>query len=144
VDYFNQKKLDMKKVVVVSPDAGGAKMATRFANSLGCKLAIIHKTRAASNKKQTSTVSHVVGDVKGKTTILYDDLIDTAGSVCKAKEALIKNGADPKNVYLVSSHPVFSGHSIANLKKAAFKEVVVTDTIPVPKEKQFKDSRFCL
>lgn len=137
VEYFQKKHLDLNKVVVVSPDSGGAKMATRFANALGTKLAIIHKVRPASNRKSQSSVSHVVGNVKGKITILYDDLIDTAGSVCKAKEALLRHGADPKNMYLVASHPVFSGPAIRKLKKANFREVVVTNTIPVPSEKNF-------
>ena len=87
-DYFKKKKI--KNLVVVSPDAGGAKDAKSFANMLGAKMAIIHKSRPSHNK---SEVMHVVGDVKGKTCVIYDDMIDTAGSVCNAIKALKKRGA---------------------------------------------------
>ena len=131
-NYFKKKKL--KDVVIVSPDAGGAKNAKRFADHLGAKLAILHKTRPRHN---TSEVTHVVGDIHKKTCIIYDDMVDTAGSVCNAKEALIKHGAK-KDVYMCATHPIFSGPAIERLKKAKFKEVVVTDSMPISKAKQFK------
>jgi ribose-phosphate pyrophosphokinase len=130
-DYFKKKKL--KDVVVVSPDAGGGKAAKRLADPLGVKIAIINKSRPAHNKVE---VMSVVGDVKGKTCIVFDDMIDTGGSVAAAHEALIKAGAK-KDIYLAATHPVFSGPCIERLKKAKFKEVVVTNSIPLPKEKQF-------
>jgi ribose-phosphate pyrophosphokinase len=131
-DYF--KKKDLKDMVVVSPDAGGAKDAKRFADKIGADLAIIHKSRPEHNQ---SEVTHVVGDVKGRKCILYDDMIDTAGSVTAAKEALVKMGADSE-VYLAATHAVFSGPAIERFKAAKFKEVVVTNSIPLGPDKQFE------
>lgn len=135
VDNLNTKKLfcnyfknkDLKDLVVVSPDEGGAKDAKKFADELGADLAIIHKNRPDHN---VAEVMHVVGDVQGKTCLLYDDMIDTAGSVCGAKKALEEHGA-AADVYLAATHPVFSGPAIERLKEAKFKEVVVSNTIPV-------------
>lgn len=131
-DYFKKKKLN--NLVVVSPDAGGAKEAKKFADALGAELAIIHKSRPKAN---VSEVLHLVGDVKGKRCIIYDDMVDTAGSVCNAVKALKKHGAH-KDIYLAATHPVFSNPATERLSKAGFKEVVVTNSIPVPKEKRFK------
>jgi len=130
-DYFKKKKL--KDITVVSPDAGGAKNAKRFADDLGAPIAILHKARPEHNK---SVVTHVVGDVKGRTCIVYDDMIDTAGSVANAAEALRRQGA--KDLYLAATHPIFSGPAVKRLSKANYKEVVVTNTMPLPKEKKFK------
>ena len=130
-DYFAKKKL--KNAVVVSPDAGGGKAAKRLADPLGVKIAIISKSRPEHNKAEAMSV---VGDVKGKTCILFDDMIDTGGSVAAAHEALLKAGAD-KAIYLAATHAVFSGHCIERLKKAKFKEVVVTNTIAISKEQMF-------
>jgi ribose-phosphate pyrophosphokinase len=135
VDYFKKKKL--KNPVIVSPDVGGAREAKKLADALGCRLAILHKTRPQHN---VSEVTHIVGDVKGKTAILYDDMIDTGGSVCNAKAALDKSGAN-KDIYLAATHPVFSGNAVSKLDKAGFKEVVVTDSIPLEKERTFKSLR---
>ncbi|MBP7671197.1 ribose-phosphate pyrophosphokinase [Candidatus Gracilibacteria bacterium] len=131
-DYFSKKKI--KDLVVVAPDEGGAKDAKKFADRLGAELAIIHKTRPGHNKAE---VSHVVGDVDGKTCLIYDDMIDTAGSVTAAKEALLSRGAK-KDVYLAATHAVFSDPAVSRFKEAGFKEVVVSNSIPVPKEKSFK------
>jgi ribose-phosphate pyrophosphokinase len=125
VDYFAKKKLE--NPVIVSPDAGGAKMAKKFADDLGCELAILHKQRPEHN---VSEVTHVIGDVKGKTPIIIDDMIDTAGSVCGAKEALIKSGAN-SDVYLCATHPIFSGPARERLTAANFKEILCTDSLPV-------------
>lgn len=130
--YFKDKKL--KNVTVVSPDAGGAKNAKKFADDLGVPIAILHKARPKHNQAVTT---HVVGDVKGRTCVIYDDMIDTAGSVAAAHEALIKQGAN-KDMYLAATHPIFSGPAPERLAKAGFKEVVVTDTLPITKEKKFK------
>ncbi len=129
-EYFKAKKL--KDAIVVSPDIGGAKQAKKFADVLGADLAIMHKTRSEHNK---AAILEIVGDVSGRTCILFDDMIDTAGTLSAAKEALIKRGAND-DVYVAAVHPVFSGSAIERLKEAAFKEVVVTDSIPV--EKSFK------
>ncbi len=128
VDYFKKKKL--KNPVIISPDAGGAKDAKKFADLLGASLAVIHKQRPAHNK---SEVMHIVGDVKGKTPIILDDMVDTGGSVTGAVEVLIKNGAN-KDVYLCATHPIFSGNAKENLDKANLKELVFTDTLPIPKQ----------
>ena len=130
-EYFAAKKL--KNLVVVSPDAGGAKAAKHFANMLGANLAIIHKQRPEHN---VAEVTHVVGDVKGRTCLLYDDMIDTAGSVTAARDALIRNGA-LADVYLAATHAVFSGPAVERFKEAKFKEVVVTNSIAIAEEKKF-------
>lgn len=128
VQYFREK--NTKDFIVVSPDAGGAKTAKKFADELGVDLAILHKSRPKHNE---SKISHLIGDVKGKTPILVDDMIDTAGSVCNAKIALEKNGCN-KDIYLCATHPIFSGPALERLENAKFKEVVVTNSIPVEKE----------
>lgn len=128
------KKRKIKNLTVVSPDAGGAKNAKKFADELGAPIAILHKTRPKHN---VAVTTHVVGEVEGRTCIIYDDMIDTAGSVVGAKEALVKHGAN-KEVYLAATHPIFSGPAIDRLSKANFKEVLVTTSMPLPKEKQFK------
>jgi ribose-phosphate pyrophosphokinase len=131
-EYF--KKKNLKDLVVVSPDAGGAKDAKKFADELGANLAIIHKSRPGHNQAE---VSHVVGEVEGKTCLIYDDMIDTAGSVTAAKKALVDMGAN-KDVYLAATHPVFSDPATERFKAAEFAEVVVANTIPVGEEKQFE------
>jgi len=122
-DYFKKKKL--KDLVVVSPDAGGAKNAEKLAKLLGSSLAILHKTRPAHNKAE---IQKVVGDVAGKTAILFDDIVDTAGSVSAAAEALRKSGA--KEVFLAATHAVLSDNARDKLAKAKFKEIIFTDSIP--------------
>jgi ribose-phosphate pyrophosphokinase len=130
-DYLKKKKL--KNAVIVAPDAGAAKEAGRLASFLDMPLAVLTKERPKFN---VAEVTSVVGDVEGKTCILLDDMVDTAGSVCAAHQALLKSGAK-KDIYLMATHAVFSGPAVERLKKTKFKEVIVTDTIPVPKEKQF-------
>ena len=130
--HFKKKKL--KNITVVSPDAGGAKNAKKFADEMGATLAILHKARPEHNK---SVVTHVVGEVKGRTCIIYDDMVDTGGSVVSAKTALEGAGAN-KDMYLAATHAIFSGPAQERLSKAKFKEVVMTDTLPITKEKQFK------
>lgn len=121
---FRKKKL--KDPVVVAPDVGGAKRAKKFADTFGAPLAILHKSRPSHHKTE---VLEVVGEVNGKTCILYDDIIDTAGTLLAAKDALIARGAR-KDVYAAATHGVFSGPAKERLAKAAFAEVVVTDSIP--------------
>ncbi|MDF2379329.1 MAG: ribose-phosphate pyrophosphokinase [Candidatus Gracilibacteria bacterium] len=125
-DYLKDK--DLNDTVIVSPDAGGAKAAKRFADMFGLPLAILNKQRGAHNE---SEVTHVVGDVSGKTCIIYDDMVDTAGSVCNAKDALIKAGAKDE-VCLAVTHAVLSGPAVERLDAAGFKEIIVTDSIPLP------------
>ena len=123
-EYFKKKSLP--DPVVVAPDVGGAKRAKKFADSFGAPLAILHKHRPGHHETE---VLDVVGDVEGKTCILYDDIIDTAGTLLTAKQALLERGAH-KDVYAAATHGVFSGPAIERLTKAAFAEVVVTDSIP--------------
>lgn len=124
-DYFKVKKLD--DIVVVSPDAGGAKNAKKFADELGAGLAILNKVRPGMNQ---SEITHLVGDVAGKTCIVYDDMVDTAGSVCGAVKFLREKGADG-DVYLAATHAIFSDPAYERLAESGFKEIVVTDSLPV-------------
>lgn len=123
--YFRGKKL--KDPVVVSPDAGGAKRAKKFADLLGADLAIMHKSRPAHHEAE---IIEVVGNIEGRSCILFDDMIDTGGSLLSAKKALIKRHALP-DVYAAATHGIFSGKAAENFQKAAFKEVVVSDSLPV-------------
>lgn len=125
VKYFQEKNL--KNPVVVSPDAGGAKSAKKFADALDADLAIMHKSRPAHNEAE---ITHLIGDVSGKTPILFDDMVDTAGSVCNAKKALLANGSN-EEIYLCATHPIFSGPAISRLSEAGFAEIVTTNSIPV-------------
>lgn len=131
VNYFEKKKIE--GLMVVAPDTGAAKSAKRFADMLGVDLAILHKVRTAHN---VSEVTQVIGDVMDRTCLIFDDMIDTAGTVVTGREALIKKGANPE-MYLAATHAVFSDPAISRLKTAGFKEVVVTNTIPIPPEKFF-------
>lgn len=125
VEYF--KKKNIKDPVIVSPDAGGAKEAKKFADELGAPLVILHKTRPSHN---VSEVTHVIGDVAGKTPIIVDDMVDTAGSVCAAKQGLIDAGANAE-VYLATTHAIFSGPARERLTEANFAEIIAVDTLPV-------------
>ncbi len=131
-EYLKKKKLS--DMVVVAPDTGRAKVAKKLADRIGAKLAILHKVRSEHHQ---SEVTHVVGDVKDRTVILTDDMIDTAGTITNGVEALKKAGCN-KDIYVVATHALLSGPAVERMKKANFKEVVVTDTFPIPKEKQFK------
>ncbi len=123
--YFKGKKL--KNPVVVAPDVGGAKRAKKFADKLEADLAILHKTRPAH---QTAEIQEIVGNIEGKTCILFDDMIDTAGTLLSAKKALLEKGAN-EEMYAAATHAVFSGPAIQRLTEAAFTEVVVTDSMPL-------------
>jgi len=127
VEYFAKKKL--QDLVVVAPDAGRAKFAKKLGDRLGAELAIIHKTRPNHN---VAEVVNIVGNVKDKTILLVDDMVDTAGSVTSGLQALRQCGCN-KEIYLATTHPIFSGPAIERLSKAGFTEVVATNTIPVKK-----------
>ncbi len=124
-DYIKDKKL--ANPVVVAPDIGAAKVAKKFADTVGAELAILHKSRPEHNKAE---ILEIVGDIEGKDCVLFDDMIDTAGTLSAAKEELVKHGAN-SDVYAVATHGIFSGPAIERLSKASFKEVVVTDSLPV-------------
>ncbi|WP_124726311.1 ribose-phosphate diphosphokinase [Staphylospora marina] len=133
-EYFRGKQL--KDVVVVSPDHGGVIRARRLAERLEAPIAIIDKRRPEPN---VAEVMSIVGDVKGKTAIIIDDIIDTAGTITLAANALLEHGA--KEVYACCTHPVFSGPAIERIRDSSIKEMVVTDTIPLPKHKQLDKIR---
>jgi ribose-phosphate pyrophosphokinase len=129
VPYFKKKKL--KNIVIVSPDVGGIKMARAYAKRFGAGLAIVDKRRVSDVEAEAM---HIMGDVRGKTVILVDDMVATAGSLLEASEALKKDGA--ADIYAAITHPVLCGPAMQRIKKSKIKEFVVTDTIPVPKEKR--------
>lgn len=131
IDYISSKGID--DLVVVSPDVGGVARARAFAKKLNdAPLAIIDKRRQAHN---VAEVMNLIGDVRGKTAVLVDDMIDTAGTICEGARLLRKEGA--KCVYACATHAVFSPPASERLSNGLFEEVVVTNTVPVPEERQF-------
>lgn len=122
-DYFRKK--DLVNPVVVSPDTGGVPRARELASRLGVGLAIIDKRRPEPNQAE---VMNVIGDVAGRSCIMIDDIIDTAGTIVLGAQALLERGA--REVYAACTHPVFSGPAYERLANSPFKEVVVTNTIP--------------
>ena len=117
--------------VVVSPDLGSVTRARNFAAKIGCGLAIIDKRRQKAN---VSEVMNIIGDAKGKRVILVDDMIDTAGTLCNAAEAIIEKGG-AVDVTACATHAVLSGPAIDRIKKSPIKEVVLLDTVPIPEDK---------
>lgn len=126
LDYLSKKFADGEEIVIVSPDAGGVERARAFAKRLKARLAIIDKRREVANVSQ---VMNIIGDVKGMIAILLDDMVDTAGTLTHAADALLEHGA--KEVYASASHPVLSGKAMERLRNSSIKEIVVTDTIPL-------------
>ncbi|MBC7320126.1 ribose-phosphate pyrophosphokinase [bacterium] len=126
---YVKNNLNLENSVVVSPDVGGVARARAFASRLHLPIAIIDKRRPAPNE---SEVMYIVGDVKGKTCIVIDDMIDTGGTLVKGADALLEEGAI--EVYACATHPVFSGNAIENIKKSHIKKVIVTNTILLDKE----------
>lgn len=131
IDYFKKKKL--KDVVVVSPDAGGVERARAFAKRLDFDLAIIDKRRTSSTE---TDVMHVVGEVGGKTCLIIDDLVDTAGTLVKSANALKHNGA--RTVYAAAAHGVLAGPAIERIEKSPIVELVITDSISLNGKKSGK------
>ncbi|GAB7387217.1 ribose-phosphate diphosphokinase [Bacillaceae bacterium] len=127
--YFQEKELE--DIVVVSPDHGGVTRARKMAERLQAPIAIIDKRRPEPN---VAEVMNIVGNIEGKTAILIDDIIDTAGTITLAANALIESGA--KEVYACCTHPVLSGPAIERIRNSKIKELVVTNTIPLGKEKR--------
>jgi ribose-phosphate pyrophosphokinase len=123
--YFED--LGLEDLVVVAPDAGRVKLNKKFASKIGADLAILNKERPA---QQVAEINYVIGDVRGKTAVLVDDIIDTAGTLKAAADAVLDAGA--RRVYAAATHGVFSGNAWENLAAANFEQVVVTDTIPLP------------
>lgn len=126
-NYFNH--LHGEDVVVISPDAGGVERARAMAKHLKCSLAIVDKRRDVPNECE---VSNIVGDVKGKLCLIIDDIIDTGGSLVKATDALLANGA--REVHAAITHPVLSGKAVSIIEESRLVELVVTDSIPLSQE----------
>jgi ribose-phosphate pyrophosphokinase len=123
-------KKDLADTVVVSPDAGRVKVAKKFADRLHSPMAIMHKRRP---EKNIAEMLHVIGDVKGKCAVLIDDMIDTAGTMVEAAAALKKHGAE--RIVACATHPILSGQAVERLKLSEIEELAVTNTLPVPIEK---------
>lgn len=132
IDYL--KSLSLENVVVVSPDAGGVDRARFLAKKLNSSLAIIDKRRPEAN---VVDIMNVIGEVKGKNCILIDDIVDTAGSITKAAFALKERGAN--DVYCLFSHAVLSDNAVDNLRRAEFKEIIFTNSIPLPDHKKLRN-----
>ena len=120
------KELDIKDLIVISPDAGGVERARAFAKRLGASLAIIDKRREVANEAKAM---HIIGDVKGKAAFIVDDMIDTAGTLMEATDALLAEGA--KEVHACCTHPVLSGPAAERISDSPLKSIVATNTIPL-------------
>jgi len=130
-DYFAKKSLD--DIVIVSPDHGGVTRARKMADRLKAPIAIIDKRRPKPN---VAEIMNIVGNIEGKTAILIDDIIDTAGTITLAANALVENGAS--EVYACCTHPVLSGPAIERIQNSKIKELVVTNSIALPEEKKIE------
>ncbi|MFI3300484.1 MAG: ribose-phosphate pyrophosphokinase [Candidatus Gastranaerophilales bacterium] len=130
VDYIKDLNIDPENMVAVSPDTGGVQRTRHFAKLLDCSLAIIDKRR---DKHNEAIASHVIGEVKDKVCVMFDDMIDTAGTICEAAKLLKREGA--KDVYVCAAHPVFSGPAVERLSNAPIKECIVTNSIPLDTSK---------
>ncbi len=126
VDYMKKKNFNPDELCAVSPDAGGVRRARYFAKEMKCPIAIVDKRR---DKHNEAIAEYLIGDVQDKICILFDDIIDTAGTICEAAKLLKKSGA--REVYVCAVHPVFSGPALKRLEEAPIEEVVVTNSIPL-------------
>ena len=134
VDYI-RGRIDTSNAAVVSPDAGRIRVAERWANALGgTPLAFVHKTRDVTRPNE-SVANRVVGDVRGRSCVLVDDMIDTGGTIAKAVRVVLTAGA--KEVIVAATHGVLTGPAVERLSTCGAKEVVVTDTLPIPAAKRF-------
>jgi len=129
VEYIQGLKLS--DIVVVSPDVGGIKMARAYAKRLGADLAVVDKRRVSPEEAEAM---NIMGEVKGRTVVLVDDLVATASSLVEAVKALVEHGA--RQVYATITHPILSGPAIERVEKSPLKELVVTDTIPLTDAKR--------
>lgn len=128
--YFKDKKI--KDMVVIATDAGSSKKAYKYSKYFKCPMALIDKQRATNN--DTVVATNIIGDVKGKTAIIFDDEISTAGTLVEAASIVHKHGA--KEIYAGATHGIFAGNAIAKIKNSNINEVVVTNTVPVEEEKR--------
>jgi ribose-phosphate pyrophosphokinase len=135
-DYFsNHDGILREELVVVAPDTGRVKVAERLAAHLQADLAIIHKTRSPHEAHKVQA-REVVGEVDGRACLVVDDMIDTGGTMVQGAQILAENGA--RDIYLGATHGLFSGKAVQLLEEAPIKEVVVTNTVPIPEEKRFE------
>jgi ribose-phosphate pyrophosphokinase len=128
-----QANYETADMTIVSPDAGRVRVAERWTDRLGCPLAIIHKRRDPLVANEVK-VFEVVGQVEGRTCVLVDDMIDTAGTITKAADALFENGA--RQVVATATHGVLSGPAVDRLKNSRISEIVLTNTLPIPSERR--------
>ena len=136
VDYI-RRRIDTSNAAVVSPDAGRIRVAERWANALGgTPLAFVHKTRDITRPNE-SVANRVVGAVEGRSCVLVDDMIDTGGTIAKAVQVVLDAGA--KDVIVAATHGVLSGPAVDRLSTCGAREVVVTDTLPIPESKRFEN-----
>ncbi|PZG41537.1 ribose-phosphate diphosphokinase [Spongiactinospora gelatinilytica] len=131
---YLRDKLEPENTTIVSPDTGRVRLAERWADKLGTPVAFIHKRRDLDVANQVK-VHEVVGKVHGRTCVLIDDMIDTAGTICKAADALYEQGAT--NVLVAATHAVFSSPAVDRMKNSRISEVVVTNTLPLAGDKRF-------
>ena len=125
-NYIKNLNINPDDMVAVSPDTGGVQRTRHFSKSIGCPLAIIDKRR---DKHNEAIASHVIGDVKDKICVMFDDMIDTAGTICEASKLLKNEGA--KDIYVCAAHGLFNGDAMKKLSDAPIKEVVVTNSVPI-------------
>ena len=128
IDYL-RKTSDLENTVIATPDVGGAKRANSYAKFLGVPMVICHKSRAKANEVAEMTI---IGDVTGKDVILVDDIVDTAGTICKAADLMMSNGA--RSVRAVASHAVLSDPATERIDASSLKEMIFTDSIPLRKQ----------
>ncbi|MGN0658765.1 MAG: ribose-phosphate diphosphokinase [Emergencia sp.] len=133
--YFKEKALE--DLTVVSPDHGSVTRARNMAEYLNCPIAIVDKRRPEPNK---SEIMNIIGNIEGKNCIIIDDMIDTAGTITNAANAIKDMGA--KAVYACATHPVLSGPAVERIEKSAIEELVLLNTIPMPEEKKIEKMRF--
>jgi ribose-phosphate pyrophosphokinase len=126
--------VERDRLTIVSPDAGRVKVADKWTDRLDAPLAIVHKRRDPNIANEVS-VHEVVGDIRDRVCVLVDDMIDTAGTICAAADALYDNGA--AEVIVVATHAVLSGPAVDRLKNSRISQVIVTNTLPIPQESQF-------
>ena len=131
--YFKEKNLE--DMVIVATDAGSSKKAYKYSEYFGCPIALVDKRREANDDR--AIASTIIGDVKDKNAIIFDDEIDTAGSIIETVKVLQKFGV--KNIYAGATHGILSGPAIERIKNSGIKEMVVTNTVPVPEEKRIEN-----
>ena len=129
-NYFLEK--DIEDMVIIATDAGSAKKAYKYSKFFNCPIALVDKRRDANNDKAISTT--IIGDVKDKNAIIFDDEISTGGTLLETVNILAKSGA--KNIYAAATHGILVGEAIERIEKSPIKELVVTNTVPVPEEKR--------